>query len=135
MSIRDIYGKFKQFLKKSSLEEAVIVGVVILLALASFGLGRLSVQHESHKEIRIGERELQTYPAATYAAIESENRDQSNAETENVSVVSSQNSDVYHFTWCSGATRIKEENKVYYTSIQDAKTAGLRPAKNCKGLE
>ncbi|MEX2405624.1 MAG: Ada metal-binding domain-containing protein [Candidatus Paceibacterota bacterium] len=129
MSIRDIGRKFKHFLDDSSYKDASLVAIIILLALASFGLGRLSIQNEKVKEIRVGERELQTIPAAAYASIESKE------ESQDVSVVASKNSDVYHYPWCSGAQRIKERNKVYYSSTEEAKAAGLRPAKNCKGLE
>lgn len=130
MSIRDITEKFKHILDDSSYKDVTLIGIIVLLAFASFGLGRLSIQHNSTKEIRVGEREFQSVPAAVYTSVEQENEG-----TKSVNVVSSQNSEVYHFTWCSGAARIKEENKVFYSSIEEARAAGLRPAKNCKGLE
>ncbi len=49
-------------------------------------------------------------------------------------VVASKNSTskLYHFTWCSGAKRIKEENKVWFASEAEAVTAGYSLAANCQ---
>lgn len=48
--------------------------------------------------------------------------------------VSSTNSDKYHFITCSGAKRIKPQNRIYFSSIQEAENRGYTPAKNCKEL-
>lgn len=50
-------------------------------------------------------------------------------------IVASKNGEVYHYVWCSGAKRIKEENKIYFNSKEEAEKAGYRAAKNCPGLE
>lgn len=49
--------------------------------------------------------------------------------------VASKNGTKYYLPSCSGAKRIKEENKVYFSSKEEAEAQGLEPAKNCKGLE
>lgn len=46
-------------------------------------------------------------------------------------VVVSKNSDKYHFTWCSGAKRIKEENKIWFADEAAAQAAGYTKAGNC----
>lgn len=48
--------------------------------------------------------------------------------------VGSKNGDKYHLPWCSGALRIKEENKVWFASKEEAERAGYTPASNCKGI-
>ena len=48
--------------------------------------------------------------------------------------VASINSNKYHFVSCSGAKRIKNENRIYFSSIQEAERRGYTPAKNCKEL-
>lgn len=48
--------------------------------------------------------------------------------------VGSRSGTTYHLPWCSGALRIREENKIWFTSRQEAETSGYRPAKNCKGI-
>ncbi|MFH1608762.1 MAG: hypothetical protein ABH951_01935, partial [Patescibacteria group bacterium] len=49
-------------------------------------------------------------------------------------LVGSKNGTKYHYPWCSGALRIKEENKVWFNSMEEARQAGYTPAANCKGL-
>lgn len=48
--------------------------------------------------------------------------------------VASKNGEAYYLPWCSGVTRIKEENKVWFTSKEEAEARGYRPAKTCKGI-
>ncbi|MBI5005006.1 MAG: hypothetical protein HZC03_00115, partial [Candidatus Lloydbacteria bacterium] len=48
--------------------------------------------------------------------------------------VASKNGTTYHFPWCSGAIRIKEENKVWFATKEAADRAGSHPAGNCTGL-
>lgn len=48
--------------------------------------------------------------------------------------VASKSGAVYHLPWCSGAKRIKEENRIYFASKEEAERAGYRPAANCKGI-
>ena len=96
-----------------------IVLIIVLVGLSGFGLGRLSVDDNSGSPIEI------TRSASVV---------QSNAQATDGSFVGSKNGSVYHFPWCSGAQRIKEENKVWFTSKADAESKGYRPAANCKGL-
>lgn len=48
------------------------------------------------------------------------------------SVVASIHSDKFHFERCSSASRIKEENKIYFASAEEAIQAGFTLAGNCK---
>ena len=49
-------------------------------------------------------------------------------------VVGSRQGTKYHLPWCSGAQRIKEENKIWFESQAAAEAAGYTPAANCPGL-
>jgi len=49
-------------------------------------------------------------------------------------VVASRTGSVYHFPWCAGASQIKAENQIWYSSEEAAKEAGYAPSRNCKGL-
>lgn len=40
----------------------------------------------------------------------------------------------YYVPTCSGASRIKEENKVWFDTKEDAELAGYGPAANCEGI-
>ncbi len=119
-------------------EEALLSLIVLLVALGAFGLGRLSVteQKEPIRIIEPQEKEsvssspsLRVSPQTQTAAVSAV------ATKQGEEVVASKNGSVYHFPWCAGAQKMKEENKVKYASATEAKAAGLRPAANCPGLE
>ena len=40
----------------------------------------------------------------------------------------------YYLPTCSGVKRIKEENKVWFNTLEEAKAGGRTPAVNCPGL-
>ena len=46
-------------------------------------------------------------------------------------LVGSKNSDKYHQPSCQWATRIKPENRVCFSSVEDARAKGYQPAKGC----
>jgi len=109
-----------------------IVTTVILVALISFGIGRLTapktepiqvknLEKASIEDIDI-ENQEKVYPPAT------EQRDVGR-------VVGSKNSDKYHLPECPGAKQISEQNKVWFDSIEAAEKAGYKPAANCPGLK
>jgi hypothetical protein len=57
------------------------------------------------------------------------------ASTTNVGVyVGSRSGKTYHLPWCSGALRIKEENKIWFATKAEAEARGYKPAANCKGI-
>jgi hypothetical protein len=49
-----------------------------------------------------------------------------------IGVKSSKN---YYFPWCGTVKRLKETNVAVFDSIEAARAAGYKPAKNCKGLQ
>ncbi len=106
-----------------------IITVIVLVALASFGIGRLSVIYGQKEDFEI------IYPHQGASALEAVNT----ASQEGQGVVSggfvaSKTGSKYHLPWCSGAQRIKESNKVFFGTKVEAEAAGYTPAKNCKGL-
>lgn len=51
-----------------------------------------------------------------------------------VQYVGSKNGTKFHLLTCPGAKQIKEENKVFFATKEDAQKAGYTPASNCKGI-
>ena len=51
---------------------------------------------------------------------------------EKVSIFASKNGKTYTFSWCQGANKIKEENKVFFSSEEEAVKSGRRLSKLCK---
>jgi len=48
--------------------------------------------------------------------------------------VASKNGTRYYLPGCSGVSRIKEENKIWFQTKDQAEARGLLPAANCPGL-
>jgi hypothetical protein len=51
---------------------------------------------------------------------------------ESAPIVASKNGTKYYYSHCSGVGRIKEENRLYFDSFQEAESAGYEIAKNCQ---
>lgn len=132
MSIKEISGKIKPRFLDEQFFAAVLIVVV---GVASFGLGRMSVQidppnGEDMTAFAGGENTAEgsdILPSGSKAELVK-------AATPSVTYVASKNSDKYHLPWCSGAKRISEGNKVYFASKEEAEAAGYSPAANCKGI-
>jgi len=119
--------------RKSHEKDIVLMAMIILVAFLSFGLGRLSKIRENKTPITI-----ENWGGNTESVKEAEFRVAPAAETrfqEGGNIVASKNGSKYHYPWCSGAQRIKDSNKIWFSSPKEAKSAGYTPAKNCKGLE
>ncbi len=118
-SIKEILHKIKHFYTLVPLE--FLVGVIVLLVgFSSFGLGRLSALGEQREHIKL------TYDTNLNPRPIYDNRGE---------VVVSKNGKRYHYPWCSGALKMSDTNKRWYTSIKQARAAGYTPAGNCNGLE
>ncbi len=129
---------------------SVYIGVImVLVAVASFGLGRLSASLQPNAGLKVlypeGMKEQtlvarQSSAASAASAVQSTkapSASDSSADTGTAGgqIVASKSGSKYHYTWCSGAKAIKEENKIYFGSIEEARAAGYEPASNCKGLQ
>jgi hypothetical protein len=131
-------------------KDVLLVAIVVLASSASFGLGILAGKGMAP----VGETkgfwiedvskvEASALPAAAAAAPALKE-----AQAPKIQVVepgtvvapstgkylASKNGTKYYLPTCSGAKRIKEENKVWFATIEDAQAAGLGPAANCPGL-
>jgi len=134
--IKSFKGIFTQNPQTAKNRESLfLVMIIVLVGLSSFGLGRLSVLEDTKEPIRIGEIELNSLPAGAYLSLEKNKKDsQIEPEISGV-VVGSKTGSKYHFPWCPGSNQMKEENKIYFDSVEDARKAGYTPAANCKGLK
>lgn len=92
--------------------------LILLVGFGGFGLGRFSKITETRESVRV-------IQSAASISADTEMRGQ---------YVGSVNSDKYHLPWCSGAERIKEGNKIWFTTKKEAEAAGYVPAGNCKGI-
>ena len=128
-------NKIKRFLDKitdSLSNEIFVIFMIVLVGLAGFGLGRLSISEIKKQPIsieNIKNNEMTASVSGSLKEITNENKNSGGM------VVASKNGTKYHYPWCSGSKSINEANKVYFNSIEEAKKAGYEPASNCKGLK
>ena len=117
-------------------QDIFLVILIVLVAFASFGLGRLSVSSQTPSAgvaFEPATAALAQSPGSQTASA-AKVSDTPQAAHASGSVVASKSGTKYHFPWCSGALRIKEENKIWFATTDEAKKAGYTPASNCKGL-
>lgn len=116
--------KTKNFFRKNEDKIVLVVGI-ILIALISFGAGRLTVTGGPKESIKIEDYGL----ASIKEPIETQNTDKETEEKDGL-FVGSVNSNKYHLPDCTWAKRIKEENLIWFSSKEDAGNKGYIPA-NC----
>ena len=115
--------------------------IIVLIAIISFSLGRISGLQEKREPVRVvsensGEvKGISTGSSSNnplnppYIKREIEQANSSGA------VVASKNGTKYHYPWCAGAKQISAKNLITFNSIESARAAGFSPASNCKGLK
>jgi hypothetical protein len=96
----------------------VYVILIILVGLCAYMLGRESVPPAAQQSNNNQAAIIFTQPLAIDAIA-------------GTPVVSSKNGTRYHRLDCPGANTIKDSNKIYFDSIELAKSAGYLPAGNC----
>jgi len=99
--------------------------VVVLIGILGFNTGRIFALEKAPKPII-----LQKADFSQVFNNSSSNKSQDFSELD-FRVVVSKNSNKYHFSWCSGASRIKPENQIWFDSEEEAKKAGYTLAGNC----
>lgn len=107
----------------------------MLVAIISFNLGKINALHQVPIKISDGANIYKavsgiTSQPTTQKGISATPKPKQPADTR---VVASKNSNPkkYHFTWCSGAKRIKPENQIWFASAAEAEKAGYVLAGNC----
>lgn len=146
MSIKDLFLKikvwggnsafiFKHKAKRASHADFFTAIVIILVAFAGFGLGRLSALEGKKSPILIEKN--QSFSPASNEIIPNEKLTSAKTiqNSSEKSFVAAKSGTRYYFPWCGGVSRIKEENKIWFASEAEARKAGFVPAANCAGLK
>ncbi len=135
MSIQELSIKFKGFLANT---EYLFALLIVVVALAAFSLGRLSVMEKSEET---QQRAMVSSPAVKAQIeengeyrTESLNANETTFDQSASGYVASKSGTKYHLPWCGSAKQIKEENKVWFKTKEEAEKAGYAPASNCKGI-
>lgn len=128
--------KIKQFMESEKGKDILTVAIVILVGLASFGLGRLSKETLS-PGIKI------EYPTQESNAIEAQGINSYNssntsiffAKTQTVNsgnYFASNRGQKYYPVGCSAGKTIKQENRIYFATSAEAEKAGYTLSSSCK---
>ncbi len=112
--------------------DVILIFVIILVAFISFGLGRLSKIRENKTPITI--ENLSGNISASQSQPVSQTGEKLPASPSQGGFVASKSGTKYHYPWCPGVLNIKEENKIWFSTKEQAAAAGYTPAGNCKGL-
>jgi len=114
--------------------------IFLLTATLAFSLGRLSTYEKNKKPISV----IKTEEYYKWNGISTSTSDASESSVaqasqttvvEKGSIVASKSGTKYYFSWCSGVARIKEENKIWFNTAEEARARGLTPASGCEGLK
>lgn len=106
----------KQFVKEHQSDITLTIGI-ILVALISFGAGRLTVPQSNKEPIII---EGPTASVEQSLTIEEEKEE----ATEQGKFVGSVNSNKYHWPDCPWAKKIAPQNQIWFSSESEAQAAG-----------
>jgi len=113
---------------KTNNTELYLMAVIVLVAVISFGLGRLSKIREEKTPITIENAETGESKPLLTSNVDNE------IKTDKI-FVASRNGKKYYYAWCESANVIKEQNRVWFATQAEAEKAGYQPAANCKGLK
>lgn len=100
-------------------QELFLMGMLVLISSIIFGTGRLWLSHSYEirsREIEIEENAFSMSPPR--------------AETD-ARFVASVNGEKYYPAGCKAANRIKEENRIWFTSENEAREIGYTPSAQC----
>lgn len=124
--------------KSAQNKDIFIVLTIILVAFASFGLGRLSKIEETREPVTVenidvnnGVINAQNTNLSASAALSTKSIQTPPAGK---NYVASKNGSKYFLAWCSGANTIKDANKIWFATKEEAVAAGFQPAANCPGI-
>lgn len=98
--------------------------LLIVITITAFLLGRQSVLHDgvqpvSDRSQTAGVQMLQDAPAPVVNEVQA------------TTVVASKNGTRYYYPDCAGVSRIRKENLVSFSSVEQAQAAGYSLATNC----
>ncbi len=120
--------KIKQFIDTDQGKDILVIIIIILVGLGSFGLGRLS-KNDQNSGIKVEyEGQEANIIKSTENSLNSLNTESSNFKN----FFASNRGTKYYSLGCSGGKTIKEENRVYFDTTKDAESAGYVLSSTCK---
>ncbi len=130
MSINDFSNKIKG---KLGIDTTTIMClfVLVLVAVSSFGLGRLSTYNKNSFDSVSDNESIQVVKSEIGKSGEAQVLDEGDTQEKKM-YIASKNGKLYYSIGCSGAKRISEKNAIWFASANDAEKAGYTIASSCK---
>ncbi len=125
-------SKLRDFVERYS-DEIFLVFIILTISLISFILGGMSTGNNFSGDLILESTPIETGELLEKLQKKTPPAGQGSATP--TSIVGNKSSKIYHRSDCVGARTMSEGNKIYFTSIVEAKNAGYRPAGNCPGLD
>ena len=124
--------KIKQFIESEKGKDILVVIIVILVGLGSFELGRLSKENGSEGiKIEYGDQYQGTSQTANaISAITGVGHPETNSSGK--TFFASSRGSKYYSTSCSAGKTIKQENRVWFTTGEEAERAGYTLSSSCE---
>ena len=112
------------------------LGFLLLTNLLAFGFGRLTILVGEPEPITVdfAPQTTEVTPREVVQA-RTEVSPQGSPRSDLGTIVASKNGTKYPLPNCPGAKQIKESNKIFFASVDEATRAGYTPAANCPGLK
>lgn len=125
--------KIKQFIESDKGKDILVVAIVILVGLASFGLGRLSKEGSSGLKLEYTGQSANAISASAYSAKNEFTRVTDNNWNNNSGkFFASSRGSKYYPESCSAGQNIKKENRVYFDTREEAQNAGYELSSSCR---
>jgi len=124
VSLKQITKKIKGFYH-SYIKNMIWVWIVVLSLINSYILGFISEHNNKFDQLKITQD--------SNLVIKNNFEDKiDNKNLKKGSIVASKNGTKYYFLHCSGIGRIKEENKIYFSTENEAKNENYEIASGCE---
>ena len=120
-----IISKIKELIKRVvemlGERDIFIIFLFVLSVIISFNLGRYA-ENEDKKRIEVTRSTLPIKTLEDFKKTDTSNISTTSSEkqTPERTIWGSRNGTKFYYAWCSGASRVKEENRIYYSSKEEA---------------
>lgn len=127
--------KIKLFIESDRGKDILTVAIVILVGISSFYLGRLSkedstnglkIEYGGQEASVIGSKEVKNSPISLNPSISERINNNSQG-----SYFASNRGKKYYPNGCSAGKSIKQENRIYFNTVDEAEKAGYTLASSC----
>ena len=126
----------KAFIESEKGKDILTVIIVILVGLGSFELGRLSKENSSGG-IKIeypdqNPNQIENQPANAISALNSDKKVSKEINSVSKNFFASNRGTKYYSIGCSAGKTIKQENRVYFATGEEAQKAGYELSSSCR---